>query len=82
MGGYDVQTFVKELKDKDTGKDEDENNILHIAASGEGSFLFDLLLDCNLKMIDTGNKKKRTPLHIAAKYNRHEIVDILIEGYV
>jgi ankyrin repeat protein len=81
-GGDDLKTFVKESKGKDIGKDEDGNTILHIAASGEDSELFEVLLDSNRKIIDSENKKNRTPLHIAAKNNRHEIVDILIKGHV
>jgi ankyrin repeat protein len=81
-GGDDLKTFVQESKDKDIGTDEDGNNILHIAASGEDSDLFEILLDSYQNMIDARNKKKRTPLHIAAKNDRHQIVDILIKRYV
>ncbi|XP_060557142.1 transient receptor potential cation channel subfamily A member 1 homolog, partial [Ruditapes philippinarum] len=80
-GGDDLKTFLEESEDgKNIGEDEDGNNVLHIAASGKNLDLFKDLFHYYKEKVNEGNKKKRTPLHIAARNNRHDIVDFLIKS--
>jgi ankyrin repeat protein len=82
QGGDDLKTFLeKSNNEQNIGDDEDGNNVLHIAASGDDLDLFEVLFHYYGDKIDEGNKKKRTPLHIAARNNKHEIVNFLIERY-
>jgi ankyrin repeat protein len=59
--------------------DADGNTLLHIAVFENKVEIFDILLECYPTMINKVNKKTKTPLYIAAKYNRSEIARKLLE---
>ncbi|XP_060590660.1 ankyrin-2-like, partial [Ruditapes philippinarum] len=59
--------------------DADGNTFLHIAVYEDKEDKLDFLLEKYPKQINKENKKKQTPLHIAAKLNRSEIARKLIE---
>jgi ankyrin repeat protein len=59
--------------------DADGNTLLHIAVYEDKEDMLDILLKRYPKQINKENKKKQTPLHIAAKFNRSEIARKLIE---
>jgi hypothetical protein len=60
--------------------DTDGNTLLHIAVYEDYKEIFDSLPENYRKqMINTENKKGKTPLHIAAKLDRDEIAMKLIK---